>query len=84
MKHGMEEHVVLLRCPGHLGCFDSVFQLVSIVDSGVSLIFLLTIFHILSMELSPGQFPFQWSTVIPRSFKQVLVCMAGWAGPDGK
>ncbi len=46
----------------------------------VSLIFLLTIPHRLSMGFRSGRFVGQSSTVIPWSLNQLLVPLAVWAG----
>ncbi len=46
----------------------------------VSLIFLLTIAHIFSMEFRSGEFAGQSSTVTPWSLNQLLVPLAVWAG----
>ncbi len=46
----------------------------------LSLIFLLTIPHIFSMEFRSGEFAGQLSTPTPWSFNQLLVLLAVWAG----
>ncbi len=80
--HEDNQSVALLRCNGSPGCFDSGLQVICIVGSVLSLIFLLTIAHRFSMGFRSGEFAGQSSTVTPWSLNQLLVPLAVWAGAE--
>ncbi len=81
MRRGMKT-ISLWHCSG--GMEDQVALIAAFRSSALlgllSLIFLLTIPHRLSMGFRSGEFSGQSSTVTPWSLNQLLVHLAVWAG----
>ncbi len=77
--HGGDQPVALLRCNEAQAALIAAFRSSALLGL-VSLIFLLTIPHRLSMGFNSGEFASQSSTVTPWSLNQLLVPLAVWAG----
>ncbi len=75
---GGNQRVALLRCNAQVALIAAFRS--STLLSLVSLIFLLTITHIVSLGFRSGEFAGQWSTVTPWSLNQLLVPLTVWAG----
>ncbi len=76
--HGDNQSVALLRCNEAQVVWIVAFRSSALLGL-VSLIFLLTIPHRLSMGFRSGDFAGQSSTVTPWSLSQLLVFLAVWA-----
>ncbi len=77
--HGGDQFVALLRCNEAQVALIAAFRSSALLGL-VSLIFFLTIPHIVSMGFRSGEFAGQLSTVTPWSLNQLLVPLAVWAG----
>ncbi len=77
--HGVDQSVTLFRCNEAQVALIAAFSSSALLGL-VSLIFLLTILHRLSIGFRSGEFAGQSSTVTPWSLNQPLVPLAVWAG----
>ncbi len=77
--HGGDQSVALLRCSEAQVALIVSFRSSALLGL-VSLIFLLTILHRLSLGFKSGKFTGQSSTVTPWPLNQLLVALAVWAG----